>query len=227
MIRWVRYGVIFFLLPIFIGYGGCTRPSPSASKQGQEGEIAIYVVGHGWHTGIVIPREHIPDHLWPEHRDLPEARYIEVGWGDKAFYQADKATLWLALKAALLPTPSVLHLVWFDLPAVAYFPASEVIEVRLSPQDFANLCVFIHETYNRDEQGKTTYLGPGLYRTSAFYLATGTYHLFNTCNNWIAAALRAAGCPISPGRAITAHSVLSQTRRFGRVLRTRSTHLSQ
>jgi hypothetical protein len=130
------------------------------------------------------------------------------------------------LKAALLPTPSVLHLVWFDPPAVAYFPASEVIEVRLSPQDFANLSVSIHETYNRDEQGKTVYLGPGLYRTSAFYLATGTYHLFNTCNNWVAAALRAAGCPISPGRAITARSVLSQTRRFGRVLRTYSTHQS-
>jgi uncharacterized protein (TIGR02117 family) len=185
----------------------------------QEGDISIYVLGHGWHTGIVVPRAHIPDHLWPAHRELPESKYVEVGWGDKAYYQAEKATIWVALQAALVPTPSVLHLVWFDLPVTQYFVASDIIEVRLSSQDFNNLCAFIGAAYKRDEHGKTIHLGPGLYGNSAFYLATGSYHLFNTCNNWIAKALRAAGCPISPGQAMTAGNVLAQTRRFGQVLR--------
>lgn len=188
---------------------------------------SIFVVGHGWHTGIVVPRHAIPAHLWPEHRNMPAATYLEVGWGDQAFYQADNVTLGAVLKAALLATPSVLHIAWFDRPVAQYFPASDVIEVRLSQHGFEQLCTFIHDTYQRNKDGKPVYLGPGLYRRSAFYQAQGTYHLLHTCNNWTAKALRAAGCPIAPGRAMTARNVIVQTSVFGSMLRVTSVQRPQ
>jgi hypothetical protein len=61
-------------------------------------------------------------------------------------------------------------------------------------------------------------LGPGLYGNSRFYLSRETYHLFNTCNVWTARALRAAGLPITPARAISVESLMSQARKFGAVV---------
>jgi uncharacterized protein (TIGR02117 family) len=142
-----------------------------------------------------------------------------VGWGDKDFYQASEQTLRLALKAALQSTASVLHVVGFAVPPEDYFAASEVLTVRLAPQGFAHLVTFIHQTYKRDEHGRAMPLGPGWYEHSRFYLAVGTYHLFNTCNTWVAKALRAAGAPMRPGSALTAGNVMEQVRAFGSVIR--------
>ncbi len=214
-----RRSALLLLLALLIP-GGCAAPQPTSTQTHQHAK-SIYVVSHGWHTSIVVQRTDIPDHLWPEHRDLPAATYIEVGWGDQAFYQAAKASIGLVLKAALQATPSVLHIAWFDTPVAHYFPASDIIEVGLSQSGFERLSIFIHETYTQDEPGKTVHLGPGLYRQSVFYQARGTYHLFNTCNNWTAQALQAAGRPIAPARAMTAGSVMAQTRKFGRTLRSK------
>ena len=46
----------------------------------------VYVVSRGWHTGIVVRHEDIADGLWPEHPDFAPSGYVEVGWGDWAFY---------------------------------------------------------------------------------------------------------------------------------------------
>jgi uncharacterized protein (TIGR02117 family) len=179
----------------------------------------IYVIGHGWHTSLVVRRADIPDGLWPEHHDFPQATYLEIGWGDKDFYQAKQPSFGLALRAAVKSTGSVLHIVGFTLPPEEYFLTSDVFAVRLSPSGLAALSTFIHTTYKRDAQGHTIALGKGWYGDSTFYLAEGQYHLFNTCNNWIAQALQVAGGPIDPASAMTAGNVLSQVRQFGTDLR--------
>ena len=206
------------LVLVLLALLGCATTTPEYTP-GQERPRRIYVVSHGWHVGIVVPREDIPAHVWPEHRELPASVYLEVGWGDQAFYQAPKATLGLLLKAALTPTPSVLHFVWFDQPVLQYFPASEIIEVGLTQQGFEALGRFIVTSYHRDAQGKTLPLGPGVYGTSVFYQAQGKYHLFNTCNTWTAKALRAAGCPIASAGVLTAKNVMARARTCGRVVR--------
>jgi uncharacterized protein (TIGR02117 family) len=209
------------LLPLFIlsMLGGCAAP-PAELPTVSEAAKVVYVMGHGWHTGLVVRRADIPDGIWPEQTDFPEAQYVEVGWGDKDFYQASEPTFGLALKAALQSTASVLHVVGFAIPPEDYFPASEVIAVRLSLHGFTHLVAFIHQTYKRDAHGRAIPLGPGWYEHSKFYLATGTYHLFNTCNTWVAKALRAAGFPINPGSTLTAGNVMEQVRAFGSIMRT-------
>lgn len=176
---------------------------------------SVYVVSHGWHTGIVVNRRDIPEGVWPEHHDFPDSEHLEVGWGDRDFYQAAEPTSGLALKAAFWPTSSVLHIMAFRGPVEGFLRGSESIKIRLSAQGFQELGAFIQGAYARDEAGRTIPLGPGQYGTSRFYLAGGKYFLLRTCNNWIARALRAAGCPVTPFYAVTAGNVMYQARKCG------------
>src|ERR687895_541090 len=166
--------------------------------------FSIYLVRHSWHTGIVIKRADIPSGIWPESKDFPAAEYLEIGWGDWDFYQSREPGSWLTFKAAFWPTASVLHVVGFRGPLVRYFPYNEIIELKLSQRSFKLLCRYLHNSYARD---------------SRFYPARGKFHLLNTCNVWAARALQAAGYPLTS--AITTGGVMSQARKFGRVIQSR------
>jgi uncharacterized protein (TIGR02117 family) len=170
----------------------------------------VWVVGHEWHTGLVIRRADIPDGLWPEHGDFVGAEYLEVGWGDREFYQATAPTLSLGLRAAVGANPGVLHVVAFSDAIGAVFPRSQIVELSLSTEGLAALCSFVHAAHARDETGRAMALGPGLYGWSRFYLGRERYAFPETCNTWTARALRAAGLPIKPWLAQTSHGLMSQ-----------------
>lgn len=186
-------------------------PSPGPGK-------LVYVVSHGWHVGIAVERGDVAPAIWPESAHLGAFRYLEVGWGDGAFYPAPKGTLGLAIRAALDSESSVLHVAAFDAPVTEFFAGSTIIEVPLSAQGFDGLSRFVHESYARDAAGQPAAVAPGLYGHARFYRATGRYRLFDNSNHWTARALRAALCPIDPAGAVTADIVLQRARQFGRVL---------
>lgn len=170
------------------------------------------MVGHGWHSGIVIRRDQIPTEAWPEHVRFPPAPFLEVGWGDRAFYRVPDAGVGLALRAAFASGGSVLHLAGLDRPPTERFPRSEIIALELSGRGAEALARFVSGAYARDASGDPIDLGPGLYPGSRFYAAAGRYSLLYTCNSWIADALRAAGCSITPAWALTAGNLLFQAR---------------
>jgi len=207
---------ILFLAASCCACAAQVRDAPAPSERGQRS--TIYLVSHGWHAGIVLRRADIPDSIWPELGDFPDTEYLEVGWGDSDYYQTPDPHEGLIVKAALLPTASVLHLVGFSGPVPAYFPYSEIIRIELPAAGFEHLSRAIVASFARDEAGNTTLLGPGLYGKSRFYLSGESYHLFNTCNVWTARALRAAGLPITPARAISVENLMYQARRFGMVV---------
>jgi len=184
-----------------------------------EASVTVHVVGHGWHTGIVIRRDDIPTEAWPEAGRFPAASFLEVGWGDRAFYESPDAGVSLALKAALASEASVLHVAGFDRTPAEYFPRAEIIAIELSSRGMESLSRFVSQAYARDAAGEPIELGPGLYPGSRFYAATGRYSLVNTCNSWIAEALRTGGCPITPIWAVTAGNLLFQAGRCGQVMR--------
>ncbi len=222
---WGRIGIpsrlliIAALLIFHVFYSGCAGPIEALyPPRPDEPRRSIYVINHNnWHAGIVIRREDIPAGLWPEHGDFPESEYLEVGWGDREYYQARDTTVWMAFRAAFWPSESVLHIEGFSGPLEQYFPVAEIVEITLSLQGFEKLCAFIQDAYARDESGKAIPLGPGIYGDSRFYLARGKFHLLRTCNVWIAQAIRSAGFPITPMYAITARNVMYQTKKSGRV----------
>ncbi len=180
----------------------------------------IYVVRQDWHVGIAIRRSDIPSALWPQIRDFPDVEYLEVSWGDADYYPAPDPTLGMLLKAALVPTRSVLHVGGFDGPVEEYFPANDIVEIALSEAGFEQLYRFIARTYAITDKG-TDGVKKGLYPNSRFYPARPTFHIFRTCNTWVAQALRTAGCPITRFYALTAGNVIWQASKFGTIVRRR------
>jgi uncharacterized protein (TIGR02117 family) len=169
-----------------------------------EPTVTVHVIRHGWHSGLVVPRALIGS--------AGAAPFVEVGWGDRAFYQAPEAGAWLAVKAAVASRGSVLQLTGLERP-----PAAEaglaVVPVTLSARGADALARFVADAFARDDAGQPIDLGPGLVPGSRFYAATGRYSLLYTCNTWIADALRAAGCPITPLWAALAPNLIFQAGR--------------
>ncbi len=212
-------GIRIWILFLVASCGACTATVREAPTPGEsEPRKTIYLVSHGWHAGIVLERAEIPDNVWPAPGDFPDAQYLEVGWGDMDYYRTPDPHMGLIIKAALLPTASVLHIVAFSGPVQAYFPYSEIIRIELTSAGFEHLSRTIAASFATDEAGNITSLGHGLYGNSRFYLSRESYHLFNTCNVWTARTLRAAGLPIIPATATRVENLMSQIRNFGIVV---------
>jgi len=208
-----------WILFLAVSCSTCAAPvSETLAPSESEPRKTIYLVNHGWHAGIVLRRADIPDNIWPKLGNFPDMEYLEVGWGDKDYYQIPDPHLGFILKAALLPTASVLHIVGFNDHVPAYFPYSEIIRIELSSAGFERLSRTIASSFALDKAGNTTSPSPGRYGNSRFYLSRETYHLFNTCNVWTARALRTAGLPITPATATSVGNLMSQARKFGVVV---------
>jgi len=178
----------------------------------------IYVVSHGWHTGLVFNVKDISD----QKRMVPDffknSKSLEFGWGDKGFYTSNKFNFWITLKAIFFPTPAVLHIVDLYLPVEQHFPQSGIVKVNLSEQGFENICDYIESSYSRDTNGNAIEIGPGIYGKSRFYRSNESYFFPKTCNVWTASVLRSAGCPITPIYAVRSANVFNQTKKFGIVI---------
>ena len=188
---------------------------------------SIYLVSHGWHAGIVVRRADIPEGVWPQANEFPGAEYLEVGWGDMDYYMTPDAGFGTLLKAGLLPTASVLHVVGFSGPVTRYFPGSGVIRIDLSEAGFRRLSDYLGNSYALDQAGQSRPLGPSQYGDGLFYLSRETYHAFNTCNVWTARGLRVAGYPIRPGANLRVDTLMSNAAKFGTVIRARPDGVDQ
>ena len=174
----------------------------------------IYLTAHGWHVGIVIQADRILPRL-PPSAHYPGGRWLEFGWGDADYYPNPDPGLDVLLKAALLPTGSVMHIVGFDLPVQQRFPRSESVALQLSEAGMQALATFLATRLQTDDQGQAIYQQTGLYGESAFFAARGIYMLPHTSNLWSARALRAAGLPITPIYAVTQSNLIWQAEQAG------------
>lgn len=211
---------LFFL---FIGIlaSGCLGPVTELYPEEEElRPVEVYVISHGWHVGIAIESAAIREHL-PEHEKMPGGRYLKFGWGDNRYYPADDPGFGLLLRAALLPTRSVLHVVGIDMPVENYFQASSIIRIQVSRKGAENFAEFIVNRFRRDSDGRVMFETNGLYRNSSFFKAKGYYFIPKTSNTWTARALRKTGYPITPFFAITSGNVIHQASKDGVILRMR------
>ena len=179
----------------------------------------VWVIGHGWHVGLALRRGDVSTDVWPERMTLGSFAHLEVGWGDGAFYPAGTGTVGAALKAAFRSESSVLQVVAFEPSVTIFFPHSPIVEIQLGQRGLDALGRFVEQTYARAASGEPLPIAPALYGDGWFYRASGRYGLLTNSNTWVARALRAAGCPITPLWGWTASNVLWQSSRFGRVLR--------
>lgn len=168
----------------------------------------IFIVAHKWHTGIVFKKNEANPYLSVLDDDFIDAKYLEIGWGDEGYFQAERATSGLALRAIFWPTNSALHVVAVPKDPRLYFPSSEAVRIELSNEGFKKLVGYINDSFAVDEKSKNIKLGKGLYGDSQFYRAKGKYYFLNSCNRWTAKALRTSGFPITTFCAVTSNNIL-------------------
>ena len=206
----IAMGILPLLLFACASPSASVRPStPSHLSR------TVYVVNHGsLHTGLTVKRSDIPPNSWPANLDLAASRYIEVGWGDDNGYRKP-LTSGIAMKALMGSNRTVLLADGFSqtVPAKYNDRRFTVLAVDLSAAGFARLCDHIQQTYALDATGRPIRLEKGWYR------ARGTYSAFNTCNTWVAAGLRKAGCPISPALCLLPGQLLARVRPFAHPIR--------
>lgn len=195
----------------------CLGPTELYPTDESDRPVSVYLVTQGWHVGLLTESARMHA-LLPEIAQLPDTRYLEFGWGDGLYYTTSNAGIGLLLRAALLPTPAVMHIAGAGPTPAATFPNSTIVRLQISEAGMEAMARFIASHIDTSSNGESVYAGEGLYGDSVFMQATGTYILPNTSNRWTARALRAAGMPVTPFYALTKTNVLRQVSKHGEVI---------
>jgi uncharacterized protein (TIGR02117 family) len=172
----------------------------------------VFIVNHGYHSGVIVSRQSLADVANRRGLDtlaqvamrFAAFNWLEIGWGEERFYRevptVESMTAALAVRALFLPgNPSVLHVVGFDNHPRGAFANSDLVRIELGADGFDRLARKLDASFARDGTSSLPQeLGPGLYSTSLFFRANGSFHLFNVCNHWTAGLIDAAGVPTAP-----------------------------
>jgi uncharacterized protein (TIGR02117 family) len=192
---------------------GC-RPAPLPAYQASGDGVAIAVIAAGWHTGIALPVQGLPDPLIAVAPDFPGARYLSFGWGERNYYMARAPTFGDAM-SALFPGPAVLLVTPLPGPPRDSRAGAQVFEMHLSTSGLAQLSSYLWAAFDKSEDGTRRRLASGPEPGSVFYAATGTYSASYTCNTWTAEGLRAGGIPVSPSGVVFADQLTDQLQSLG------------
>ncbi len=204
--KWIVSGLSICSLVLLTACSTVPRSQDRFVDEPGQATRRIHVVSHGWHTGIVVPSDVATTYLPDLEKRFGSVPFLEFGWGDKGFYQAETISAGLALQAMFWPTDAVMHVVAVPERADRYFPHSEVVSLCVSDAALASMMQFVARSFVRNADN----LAPsqnGLYGDSQFYAAVGDYFMFNTCNTWTATGLYEAGVEISP-HLLTASAVM-------------------
>ena len=197
---------------------------PESSK-----EYTVFVVSHGWHTGIVVPTADLLAVIPELKARFSDSQYLEIGWGDKGFYQAEEITTGFTLRAIFLPTESVVHVVAIPKSPYESFPYSKIQFLCLGDRNSSSLIRFIAGSFQSSSKSKIIELKHGIYGDSQFYKGVGKFYIFNTCNKWTAKGIKSAGFDINPTFKLTTDSIMNYLYRETKALtnacsRTRWSH---
>ena len=204
--------VLFAALIVLLS--GCDMPNEwRYTPNSADDSTAIYVVRHGWHTGIVIPGDKLNPELEILNSTFGHASYYEIGWGDRGLYKAKEIKAGITIRALFWPTSAVMQVVALPDPPSVYFPHSQILEIKLSSEGYSHLLKSIADSFKWDQSGNPIVVEEGSYGHSYFFKAVGLFFITNTCNSWTARMLASAGLPVDPLLTIRAESVMNQTRK--------------
>ena len=180
------------------------------TKSQAERSFAIHVVKLGWHTAIVFNTSDIQAIDWPELEFYRHYNYVYFGWGDEAFYQSSDDLALLAARAVLIPTPGVIRIVGFYSNPETYFGHKrKLVCLHMDEPTFRKLVREIASSFKRDEMGMTI-SSVDYGHADQFYLSIQSYHLFRTCNTWLAQRMKKAGLPVRSRFLLTANQLINQ-----------------
>lgn len=206
--RFVNRRWFWFLAPLLLptlwllpalALGRISLHAPPADP-GPDG-VWIALVSNGWHVDLAVPLK-AAGVDWET--DFPASDtglggalpYISLGWGDRDFYLETPRLRDLkaktAVNALLGRGPAVMHVT--HLPAM---PAGTgVHRLKIQALSYRALAARLRAELQRDDRGEPVVVaGKGFGNSDAFYEAKGHFSPLTTCNEWLAAHLRAVELP--------------------------------
>jgi len=155
------------------------------------------------------PRSSVLSHSLPAIR---HQLFEEWGYAERAWYLEDQRGLTGIARALFWPTEGVVEIgqyerVWADRTPQ---PPSDLFIFRVSDEGFRRLRRHLRGTVSSDEPVASL-------SRSTFYPAIRSYHVFHTCHQYAASALREAGLPISAFWAFNRTSLAWQLQRAVRI----------
>ena len=210
----VIFPVIFFFLhtspPLLVS---------DSQVQTDNSSHQIYLIKQYWHTAVVINKEDIDSTIFPEVNLFDDAGLIDIGWGDEEFYQHPGFDSGLAYKALFYATPSTLRVEGIRISKQHYFDISEiVVEFIISKNQLDTLCAYISNTVWRNDDREHEVLSTRGLGGIIFFKANGEYHLFNTCNTWLARGLKQVGIEIEDDIILT-EQLFNEAAKVGKVIK--------
>jgi len=194
------YNIIIFPI-IFLFFNTSTLTQNNVSDF-VESDFEVYLIKQYWHTAIVIHTEDIDGEKFKFKKYFDGSILIDFGWGDELFYQTPDFDLMLGARAILKPTSSTLRIEGISLPKEKFFEYSEiVVRLPVSREQLDKILNFIEDTFIK-ENNEYVVLN-SIANKIFFFKSKGNYHLFNTCNTWLAKCLSQAGFEISTNIILT------------------------
>jgi uncharacterized protein (TIGR02117 family) len=203
-----RAAILAFAL-LALQFGG---PAARGQATPKSACPTVYVIDHGWHTGIVVPARDFAPRAYFREKQFRDWRWLKFGWGDAAFYQTPDAGLGLALRALLTPTDTVMHVIGFNSRPARAYPTRETLALKLSPSGYRKVLSYIKGSFALGEDGRPTLSKDGKDGRSGYFKALGSYSILRTCNTWLAQALVKGGLPLDPDDAARAEDLMAQLR---------------
>lgn len=210
--------LILFSIQCF-SVSSCSTSGEFIQRTGssEQHPFTVYILNQCWHTGIVLKVSDISENDLPEVKTFTGNQYIDIGWGDEEYYRIPGFDLPLALRALLSPSSSALKIRTLNIPIETYYETfTYCIAFHLTGDEFRTLCKYIGDTFMRNGSKSTLLENRG--NIVYFYKAVGDYHLFNTCNTWVADALENSGIPVSTSMIISGSDLFNSIKDYGKVL---------
>lgn len=202
ILYWIG-SLLLIVLTVLVAYAllllfGAIIPS-NAHFQADKNGMDLYIHTNGMHASFILPAKNAAFDWTPIIRpDLFEIKgssetFLGFGWGDRAIYldivEWNELTVGLAFRTLFLPTTPLMH-----IEAYQQLPTTNILQTRVSKEQYINLCKFIHQTFALDQANQVKLIpGRGYTNNDQFYEAVGKYHAFNTCNTWAYRALKQIG----------------------------------
>lgn len=209
--------IIFFLIFLFLNLS--LQYFVTDNQLNTDQKYTIYLVKQNWHTAIVFNTKDLNSCRFLEYDNFKKYNLIDIGWGDEEFYQHPGFDLGLAIMALFYSTPSALRVEGFNLTKEEYFDLSEVvIELEITKDQLSKICGFINNTFLLDTNNIPIILSKKAEGKIVFYKANDSYHLFNTCNTWLAKCLNCAEIKIDENVVLT-EQLFNELSEIGKIIK--------
>jgi len=218
-----QYLIAYPAICILIFFSSCTGElhRKNDKEQAHIGpKHTVWVISNNFHTGLIIELDEETRRMLVFSQFFTRYRFADIGWGDEVFYQNPDFRLSTAARAVLMPSPSVVRVEGFnaDIKDVITW-SRRAARFTLDAPQYSRLCEFINSSFRRDDEGNLIMASDQGDSRIIFYKSPLKYHLFNTCNTWIARALNHAGLDISAPGIITADNLFDSFKNSGEILK--------